>query len=103
MEISARHEEHGDLYWFRPPGSKTLRPIWYWNYVESHLPTRRAHRPPYIVQRPWATSQFPSILVGYNKESFIRYVLSCTPSYLHVLGPTCQVGQDPLTGRWVFW
>jgi hypothetical protein len=29
-------------------------------------------------------------------------VLTCTPSYLDVLGPTCQVGQGSLTGRRVF-
>jgi hypothetical protein len=41
MEIPVRHEEHSDLYWFGPLESKTLRPVRYWNYVESHLPPRR--------------------------------------------------------------
>jgi hypothetical protein len=40
-EIPAGHEEHDDLYWFGPPESKTLRTVWWWNYV-SHLPPRRA-------------------------------------------------------------
>jgi hypothetical protein len=40
-EIPARHEEHNDLYWFGPPEGKTLRPVWYWNYVERGLPPRR--------------------------------------------------------------
>jgi hypothetical protein len=30
-------------------------------------------------------------------------MLSCTPSCLHVFGPTRQVGQGPRTGRRVFW
>jgi hypothetical protein len=31
-EISARYEGHSDLYWFGPPESKTLRPVW-WDYA----------------------------------------------------------------------
>jgi hypothetical protein len=31
-------------------------------------------RPPYIVRRPWATSRFPYILVGYNVESLSELV-----------------------------
>jgi hypothetical protein len=53
---------------------------------------------------PWVTSQFPSALVAYNKE--ILSELDCLvlyTKYLYVFGPTCQVGQVPLTGRQVFW
>jgi hypothetical protein len=41
----------------------------------------------------WVTSRFPSILVGYNKESLseLDYLVLYTKC-LHVLGPTCQVG-----------
>jgi hypothetical protein len=52
----------------------------------------------------WVTSQFPSALVAYNKE--ILSELDCLvlyTKYLYVFGPTCQVGQVPLTGRQVFW
>jgi hypothetical protein len=73
-EIPARHKEHSDLYWFGPPESKTLRLVWYWDYVESHLPQGRRPRPRYIGRRPWATSRFPSILVGYNVESLSELV-----------------------------
>jgi hypothetical protein len=37
-EIPARHERHDDLYWFGPSESKTLRLVWYWNYVERSAP-----------------------------------------------------------------
>jgi hypothetical protein len=53
---------------------------------------------------PWVTSQFPSILVGYNRE--ILSELDCLvlyTKYLYVFGPACQVGQVPLTGWRVFW
>jgi hypothetical protein len=40
--ISVRHEDHNDLYWFGPLESKTLRVVWYWNYVERDLPPWRA-------------------------------------------------------------
>jgi hypothetical protein len=29
------------LDWFRPPESKTLRPMW-WDYVEGQVPSNRA-------------------------------------------------------------
>jgi hypothetical protein len=58
---------------------------------------------------PWVTSWFPSILVGDNMEGLselhrtVWTILTCTPSCLHVLGPTCQVEEDPLIGWRVFW
>jgi hypothetical protein len=52
---------------------------------------------------PWVTSQFPSILVGYNREILFEldYLVLYT-KYLYVFGPTCLVGQVPLIGRRVF-
>jgi hypothetical protein len=37
----------GILDWFRPPESKTLRPVW-WDYVERFSPLEWSSRPPYI-------------------------------------------------------
>jgi hypothetical protein len=37
-EISARHEEHGALYWFGPPESKTLHPVRWWIYAREIYP-----------------------------------------------------------------
>jgi hypothetical protein len=65
----------------------------------------RGHpRPSYIGRRSWATSLFPSILVGYVKESlsglsWLTWTLSC----LLIFGSTRQVGQGPLIGRQVVW
>jgi hypothetical protein len=69
-EILARHEEHSDLYWFGPPKSKTLRPIWWGNYATEICPEEGApgHHILADARRPWATSRFPSLLVGYNME-----------------------------------
>jgi hypothetical protein len=76
-EIPARHERHGDLYWFGPSESKTLRPVWWWYYVESDLPPEEGVDVPLrgapgrliLAGVPWVTSLFPSILLGYNMES----------------------------------
>jgi hypothetical protein len=39
---------------------------------------------------PWVTSWFPSILVGYNRESLSEPdCLVLYTKYLYVLGPTC--------------
>jgi hypothetical protein len=41
---------------------------------------------------PWITSQFPSILVGYNMERLSEIdCLVFTPSIIRVLEPTCQI------------
>jgi hypothetical protein len=37
----------GILDWFRPPESKTLRPVW-WDYVERSSPLEWSSRPPYM-------------------------------------------------------
>jgi hypothetical protein len=53
---------------------------------------------------PWVTSQFPSIIIGYSKEILSKlYCLVLYTKYIYIFGPTCQVGQVPLTGRRVFW
>jgi hypothetical protein len=108
-----RHERHGDLYWFGPPESKTLRPVWYWSYVERDLPPeegvddvplRGAPGRLILAGVPWVTSRFPSILVGYNMESLSELVCLVLYSKLSsCLGPTCQVRQGPWRGRRVFW
>jgi hypothetical protein len=73
-EIPVRHEEHDDLCWFGPPESKTLRPVWWWNYARPICPRRGHPRLPYIGRQPWATGHFPSILVGYNRERLSELV-----------------------------
>jgi hypothetical protein len=67
------------------------------------VPLRGAPSCLILAGEPWVTSRFPSILVGYNRE--ILSELDCFvlyTKYLYVVGPTCQVGQVPLIGRWVF-
>jgi hypothetical protein len=47
-------EEHMDtnvLDWFGPPESKTLCPVWWWNYAESGSPLEWSPRPPYMDNR----------------------------------------------------
>jgi hypothetical protein len=76
---STEHDEtqgRRGLYWLKPPESETLRPIWWWNYARVICPRGGRPRPPYIGRRPWATSRFPSILVGYNHGRFIRTALN---------------------------
>jgi hypothetical protein len=41
----------GVLDWFRPPESKTLRPVW-WDYVERSSPLEWSSRPPYMAGGP---------------------------------------------------
>jgi hypothetical protein len=73
-EILARHEKHGD---YTGSGLRRVEP-----YVQFGIgimwrvicPGGGRPRPPYIGRRPWATSQFPSILVGYNKENLSELV-----------------------------
>jgi hypothetical protein len=79
--MPVRHEEHNDLYWFGPPESKTLRPVWYWNYVESHLPPRRA---------PQAALYWPTTL-DYKSVSIYSSRLQC--GKLIRVGLSCLVLQ----------
>jgi hypothetical protein len=62
---------------FRPLKSKTLR-IVFGDCIASGCNSGRSTwvcprggcpKPPYIGRRPWDTSRFPFILVGYNMES----------------------------------
>jgi hypothetical protein len=89
-EIPTRHERHGVLYLFGPPESKTLRPVWWRNYAwkrESsapeegvgNVPLRGAPGRLILAGMPWVTSQFPSILLGYNMESLSE--LDCLVLY----------------------
>jgi hypothetical protein len=117
-EIPARHEEHGDLYWFGPPESKTLRPVWWWYYPRERCPQggsrrrrRRAlegrPRPPYIGWCAWVTSWFPSILVGYNMEGLsepdclVLYskLSSCPWAHMSGRGGPTDRSADLLVGR----
>jgi hypothetical protein len=120
-EIPARHERHDDLYWFEPLESKTLRPVWGWNYV-SHLPrggSRRRRsleghpRPPYIGWRALGyklLSIYP--IVGYNMEGLseldwlVLYTKLSSCLWAHMSGRAGStnrsadllVGQARLTG-----
>jgi hypothetical protein len=110
-EISARHERHGDLYWFGPPESKTLRPVWWWYFVESHLPPEEGvnddviralegcPRPPYI---GWRALGYKSVSIYPTRLQYgrlIRTALNCLDclvlytKYLHVLGPHVRSGR----------
>jgi hypothetical protein len=112
-EIQERHKEHDDLYWFSPPESKTLRPVWRWYYAKERATLEEGvdvvllrGTPGCLILAgmPWVTSWFPSILVSYNRESLSEPdCLVMYTKYLYVLGPTCHVGEGPLTGRRVFW
>jgi hypothetical protein len=105
----------GILDWFRPPESNTLRPVW-WDYVESRLPPRRESTTWWSY--PWGAPQAAlywlaclGLQVGFHLSYSVTIrkaypswtILSCTPSCLHVFGPTSQVGQGPRIGRRVFW
>jgi hypothetical protein len=82
MEIPARYEEHGDLYWLGHPESKTYVQFRGGIMWESSAPEegvdvvllRGARSGLILTGVPWVTSWFPSILVGYNRESLSELV-----------------------------
>jgi hypothetical protein len=98
-EISARHERHCDLYWFGPLESKTLHPVWWW-YYPREVPSKRESTYPWGA--PQAALYWLACLrlqvgfhLSYSVTTWKAYpswtILSCTPSCLHVFGPTSQV------------
>jgi hypothetical protein len=52
------------LDWFRPPESKTLRPVW-WNYARKSSPLEWSSRPPYMA----GGLGFPFEVGGPSSES----------------------------------
>jgi hypothetical protein len=46
-ELSENGKDTVVLDWFRPPESKTLRPVW-WNYAWKGSPLEWSSRPPYM-------------------------------------------------------
>jgi hypothetical protein len=115
MEIRARHEEHGYLYWLGHPESKTLRPVWWWNYV-NHLPRGRSRlrrslegrpRPPYI---GWRALGYKLVYIYPSRLQhgrLIRAGLACLVhqaafvSFGHMLGRAGSTDRsaDLLVGR----
>jgi hypothetical protein len=58
------------------------------------LPLRGAPGRLILAGVPWVTSRFPSILVGYNRESLSELVcLVLYSKHLHVLGPHVRSGR----------
>jgi hypothetical protein len=47
-ELSENGKDTVVLDWFRPPESKTLRPVW-WDYAWKESPLERSSRSPYMV------------------------------------------------------
>jgi hypothetical protein len=46
-ELGENGKDTTVLDWFRPPESKTLRPVW-WNYAWKESPLKWSSRPPYM-------------------------------------------------------
>jgi hypothetical protein len=73
-ELGENGNGHEGLDWFRPLESKPYVQFGIGIMWREICPQGGRPRSPYIGLRPWATSRFPSILVGYNRESLSELV-----------------------------
>jgi hypothetical protein len=102
-ESPARHERHSDLYWFGPPESKTLRPVWWWHYPRVRCPRGGSRRralegrpmPPYIGWRALGYKLVSIYPTRLQHGKLIRVGLSCLVHQADFmsLGPQVRSGR----------
>jgi hypothetical protein len=104
-EIPTRHEKHGNLYWFGPLESKTLRPVWWWYYARESCPRGESQRALEGRPRPsyigWCALGYKSISIYPSRLQHGRLIRTAL-NYLECLDLHSKMSSCPwahMSGR----